>query len=276
MSMVVTGILELTDAECKRGQLTLWPSIPYVKSKAGLLVQASRDTIKLKTLEGESKQALLCNNPDTEDFIVCNTFFTCHLEKTGVEDKLKKATELAESMLASLRKLLQVPVKEKDNAKVTKEDLVMAKANVAAQVGIAYDLYRKLLTGDPEAHWDQIVSDMHTKDPWTDLIGVKHKGDRLMTQESLKVCIEFHMLTVFSVDAVERLQYYLMGHIKKPVRYTIRQHIARMELLNKYVGLIPTIKNSPKAIASTKFENIPCNEATLASVCWNSPRRVRT
>jgi len=58
MSMV-TGILELTDAECKRGQLTPWPPIPYVKSKAGLLVQASRDTIKLKTLEGESKQALL-------------------------------------------------------------------------------------------------------------------------------------------------------------------------------------------------------------------------
>jgi hypothetical protein len=191
MSMV-TGILELTDAECKRGQLTPRPPIQYVKSKAGLLVQASRDTIKLKTLEGESKQALLCNNPDTEDFIVCNTFFTCHLEKTGVEDKLKKATELAESMSASLRKLLQVAVKEKDDDKakcfesvrVTKEDLVMVKANVAAQVGIAYDLYRKLLTGDPEAHWDQIMSDMHTKDPWTDLIGVKHKCDRLMTQES--------------------------------------------------------------------------------------------
>jgi hypothetical protein len=128
-------------------------------------------------------------------------------------------------MLASLRKLLQVPVKEKDDAKakhfesvrVTKEVLVMAKANVAAQVGIAYDLYRKLLTGDPEAHWDQIVSDMQTKNPWTDLVGVKHKGNHLMTQESLKVCIEFHKLTVFSVDAVERLKYYLMCHIKKPV-----------------------------------------------------------
>ena len=90
----------------------------------------------------------------------------------------------------------------------------------------AYDLYRKLLDNDTEAHWDQILSSnmMHTKDPWTDLIGVKHKGKLPMTQESLKVkvCIEFHKLTVFIVDAAERLKYYLMCHVKKPVRYTIR------------------------------------------------------
>jgi hypothetical protein len=126
-------------------------------------------------------------------------------------------------------------VKEKDEAKAkrlesvkaTKEqDLVTARANVATQAGTAYDLYRKLLDNDTEAHWDQILSSnmMHTKDPWTDLIGVKHKGKLLMTQESLKVkvCIEFHKLTVFIVDAVERLKYYLMCHVKKPVRYTIR------------------------------------------------------
>ena len=94
---------------------------------------------------------------------------------------------------------------------------------------------------------------MHTKDPWTDLIGVKHKGMHPWTQESLKVCIEFHKLTVFIVDAAERLKYYLMCHVKKPVRYNIGQHITCMEVLNKYVGLIPTIKNSPKAVTSTEF-----------------------
>ena len=39
-----------------------------------------------------------------------------------------------------------------------------------------------------------------------------------------------------------------------------------MEVLNKYVGLIPTIKNSPKAVASTEFGNISFSKATLASV----------
>ena len=63
MSMI-TGITELTDTECERGQVTSWPPVPYTKSKAGLVLQASRDTIKLKTSEGEFKQNLLGNNPD--------------------------------------------------------------------------------------------------------------------------------------------------------------------------------------------------------------------
>jgi hypothetical protein len=248
-------------------------------SKAGLLVQASRDTIKLNTLEGESKQGLLGNNPDVEEFLLHFTFFTRHLEKTGVEGKLKKATELAESIMTSLKKLLHAPVKEKDEAKVkrlesvkgTKEDLATTWANVATrdrgQKRVPLMTYSKLLADDTEAHWDQILSDMHTKDPWTDLIGVKHKGVRPWTQESPKVCIEFHKLTVFTVDAAERLKYYLMlCHVKKPVRYTIHKHVACMELLNKYVELIPTIKNSPKAVASTEFGNIPFSKATLASV----------
>ena len=89
MSMV-PSIVELTDAECEKGQVTPQPPILYAKSKAGLLVQASRDTIKLKTSEGKSKQGLLCNNPDAEEFILHFTFFTSHLEKTGFEDRLKK------------------------------------------------------------------------------------------------------------------------------------------------------------------------------------------
>ena len=113
MSMV-PSIVELTDAECEKGQVTPQPPILYAKSKAGLLVQASRDTIKLNTLEGESKQGLLGNNLDAEEFILHFSFFTRHLEKTGVEDKLKKATELAESLTASLKKLLHAPVKEKE------------------------------------------------------------------------------------------------------------------------------------------------------------------
>ncbi len=112
----------------------------------------------------------------------------------------------------------------------------------------------------PRLSLDRIVSELHTKDPWMDLIGVKHKGMCPYTHDSLKVCIELHKLTVFNVDAAERLMYYLLCHVKKPVRYTICQHVARMETLNKYVGLIPTIKNSPKAVASTEFRNIPFSE----------------
>ncbi len=42
-----------------------------------------------------------------------------------------------------------------------------------------------------------------------------------------------------------------------------------METLNKYLGLFPTIKNSPQAVVSTELGNVPFNETTLASIILN-------
>jgi hypothetical protein len=88
----------------------------------------------------------------------------------------------------------------------------------------------------------------------------------MKSQLSLLDCIEFHKLTFFSVDAAERLKYYLMCSVKKPVKSSIRMHVTRMETLNKYLGMLPTIKNSHLAVASTELGNIPFTEATHASI----------
>ena len=111
-----------------------------------------------------------------------------------------------------------------------------------------------------------VVMDMHSKNPWMDSKGVKHQGLRKNLYQSLIDCVEQHKLAVFAVDAAERLNYYMMCSIKKPVIWTIRLHVCRMETLNKYLGMLPTIKNSPMAAASTKLDNVPFNEATHASI----------
>jgi hypothetical protein len=107
---------------------------------------------------------------------------------------------------------------------------------------------------------------MHTKNPWEDIKGVKHNSLCGKLQQSLTDCIEFHKLTVFTVNAVERLRYYLMCSIKKPVRWTIHMHISCMEVLNKYLGILPTIKNSPLAVATIEMGNNSFTEATHASI----------
>jgi hypothetical protein len=107
---------------------------------------------------------------------------------------------------------------------------------------------------------------MHTKNPWEDIKGIKHNSLRGKSQTSLTDCIEFHKLTVFTVDGAERLRYYLMCRVKKPVRWAICMHISRMEVLNKYLGILPTIKNSPLAVATTEMGNVPFTEATHASI----------
>jgi len=39
-----------------------------------------------------------------------------------------------------------------------------------------------------------------------------------------------------------------------------------METLNKHLGLLPTIKNSPQAVASMELGNVPFNKTTLACI----------
>ena len=45
--------------------------------------------------------------------------------------------------------------------------------------------------------------------------------------------------------------------------------MTQMETLNKYLGLLPTIKNCPQAVASTELGNVPFNKTTLAGIILN-------
>ncbi len=60
---------ELSDAECKKGQVTQRPPILYAVSKNGLLLSTLRETIKIKMPEGESKQTLLGGRADGEEYV---------------------------------------------------------------------------------------------------------------------------------------------------------------------------------------------------------------
>ncbi len=174
----------------------------------------------------------------------------------------------------ALKKLAKAQHGEKDPAKAerltrveaVKVRLINAKVAESTLACLAYDLFRKLLRDEPQIQWDQIVTDMHTKNPWANFKGVKHNSLHGKSQQSLTDCINFHNLTVFTIDAAERLRYYLRCSVKKPVRWTIRMHISRMEVLNKYLGILPTIKNSPLAVATTEMGNVPFTKATHASI----------
>ena len=127
-------------------------------------------------------------------------------------------------------------------------------------------LFRKLLRDDPETQWDRIVSKMQSKNPWEDLTRYKWMNLHPKSYASLLDCIEFHKRTFFSMDAAEKLRYYLMCCVKKPMKVTIKAHVTRMEILNRYIGMLPTIKNSLLAVPSTKRGNIPFTKATHASI----------
>jgi hypothetical protein len=83
---------------------------------------------------------------------------------------------------------------------------------------------------------------------------------------SLQDCLELHKLTVFNADAAKRQQFHIQQAVRKPQRATVRQHILQMGVLNDYNRHPPTLKDSPKAVPTTKKENIPFGKANLAAI----------
>ncbi len=89
---------------------------------------------------------------------------------------------------------------------------------------------------------------------------------RLIRYRAFSDCVELHKLTVFSRDAAKRQQYYIQQGIRKPQRASVRQFISRMQQLSGYLKYLPTLKNSPRAVATTKKDNIPFEAADLVSI----------
>ncbi len=60
---------KLSDADCEKGHVTQRPPIPFAVSKNGLLVSTSQETVKIKMPKGESKQSLLGDRADREEYV---------------------------------------------------------------------------------------------------------------------------------------------------------------------------------------------------------------
>jgi hypothetical protein len=164
-------------AECEKGKVTQRPPIPYAVSTNGLLVSTSRETIKIKTPKGESKQTLLGNRADGEEYVKHLMAFFQFMEKKGYKADLEAAAKDTLSMTTALKKLGKAQAGEKDPAKANrltrvkaaKVRLINAKVAESTLACLAYDLFHKLLRDKPKIQWDCIVTEMHTKNPWEDI-----------------------------------------------------------------------------------------------------------
>ncbi len=97
--------------------VTQQPPIPYAVSKNGLLMNTLRETVKIKTPEGESKQSLLGNKADGEEYMKHLMSFFHFMEKKGYKADLKKVSKVTLSATTALKKLAKAQHGEKDPAK---------------------------------------------------------------------------------------------------------------------------------------------------------------
>jgi hypothetical protein len=160
----------------------------YATSKDEASVKASRETIKMKTPEGEVKVAVLGDSPGPEEYLQHISTFVrmLELERKKITDDLLKLAKAVASQNAPMRKLRTAPPGEKPADKTVRleqlkdavDKLVEAEIHEDAKLVTIYELFCKTLKEDPELQWDRIVTAMHTKDLWEVLKGAKHNGNR--------------------------------------------------------------------------------------------------
>jgi hypothetical protein len=129
-----------------------------------------------------------------------------------------------------------------------------------------YKQLRNLQPGDAQSQWDCVCPQMHKRNSWAAVNGQATKGMCLRMWTSFLDCLKLHKLTVFSADAAKRQQFYIQQALRKPQRVTVRQHILHMGVLNDYVKHLPMLKDSSKAVLTTKKGNIPFGEVDLATI----------
>ena len=272
--MSVVRLDDVKDGDCERGRVTQRPPISYAQFKYPLWV-TEPNTIKIKLPGGDQFTCDLMNDADNaETYLKWIQVYDHVLGKKNLRANLDVATKEQKKLLKEMKKFLKIPKRETPENKVarelevaaTKVKLMDASAVHAIAIGACYDLFRQLLAGDPQVQWDRIVGEVHKVNPWTPLDGTKHKGLWMNTSESLKDCIMFHKRTVFSVDAAEQQKSYMMGSLKKPHCMYVKQHVSHFKTMNGYISLLPTLRDSSLAVASTKRGDVPFNDATLASI----------
>ncbi len=125
-----------------------------------------------------------------------------------------------------------------------------------------YEQLRNLLSGDTQSQWDCVFCKMHKRDLWAVVNGQVTKGRRTRMWMSFLDCLELHKLTVVSADAAKRQWFYIQQAVRKPHRATVQQHILQIGVLNDYIKHLPTLKDSSKAVPTTKKGNIPFGKAS--------------
>ena len=108
-SSTIPTSVELNDSECKKDQVSQQPPIPYATSKSSLLMMTTRETVKMKTPEGEHKQAILGYGADEEEYVKHLMSFDRLLEKKGYKSDLADAAKAVLKAGMTLKKYLKVP-----------------------------------------------------------------------------------------------------------------------------------------------------------------------
>ncbi len=272
----------LKDAECKKGQLSHRPPIPYVPVVDVVMPRDEPQIFKMKLSNVSHLSMPIYSHGNTKEYLAHIVVVLQVIEQKGLP---KKCQVLAKAVVRRSKALknLQEEVESQDTisrtvdvtarkVEIEQTQQMLQEAQKAHDKAITklYKQLRNLLSGNAQSQWDCVFRKMHKRDSWAAVNGQVTKGRHPQMWTSFLDCLELHKLTVFSADAAKRQRFYIQQAVRKPQRATVQQHISCMGVLNDYIKHLPTLKDSYKAVPTTKKGNIPFGKAVLATIVLSS------
>jgi hypothetical protein len=205
MSTFLKSPDRLKDAECKKGQLSHQPPIPYIPVVDIVTPKEEPQIFKIKLPDAPhlSMPIYSCGN---------NKEYLAHIVAVLQVKLPKKCRVLAKAVVRQSEALknLQEAAESWDTVSTTidvtahkvaieQTQQMLQEAQKAHDKAIAeaYEQLRNLLSGDAQSQWDRVCHEMHERHSWAAVNGHVTKGRCRRTWTSFLDCLKLHKLTVF-------------------------------------------------------------------------------
>jgi hypothetical protein len=178
----------LKDAECKKGQLSHWPPIPYVSVVDIVKPKEEPQVFKIKLPDASHLSMPIYSHGNKEEYLAHIVAVLQVIEQKGLP---KKCRILAKAVVGRSKALksLQEAAESRDTAstsvnvmarkvEIEQTSQMLQDAQKAHNKAIAetYEQLRNLLSGDTQSQWDRVCCKMHKRDSRPAVNGQVTKG----------------------------------------------------------------------------------------------------
>jgi hypothetical protein len=254
MSTTLKTPNRLNYAECKKGQQSNRPPIPYVPEVDIVMPKEEPQTLKVKLLDKSHLNIPIYSHGNTKEYLAHIVAVLQIIDQKGLPKKCRMLAKAVVRWSEALKTLLEATGSQdtvlvnvdiqarKVEIEQTQQMLQEAQKAHDKAITKTYEQLRTLLSVDAQSQWDRICHEMHECDSWAGVNGHVTQGRYPRMWMSFQDCLELHKLTVFSADPAKRQRFYIQQAVHKPQRATVKQHILQMGVLNDYVRHLPTLK----------------------------------
>ncbi len=181
----------LKDAECKKGQLSQRPPIPYVPVVDVVTPKEDPAVLKVKLPEDSHISVPIFSRGNNEEYIAHIVAVLRIIKQKGLQKKCRVYAKAVAKWQAALKNLQEASEPPQDTVlmsvdvaapkvEIEQTTQMLQESQRAHDKAIAesYEQLRNLLSGDAQSQWDHVCRKMHENDSWAAVNGKITKGRR--------------------------------------------------------------------------------------------------